>query len=136
LLPVRTGQSFVADATTAVESSGPNGLSVDSAGNALVASSFNRAGNICVAGSFRVSESVLPCKAADQSSYLTVLAPSGQVLQSTYLPTSGDVCPHGVSRPGRSGRVIFARLSRTSTATRVTLACVGDSAVDIAVSLA
>lgn len=133
---------------------GGGGLALDAAGNAYVTGGskqlYRTTGSIGVcsstwAGTSSTSATVQPTAAAI-SSVLTVVAPDGSILQSTYLPgTNGDALlaagpnstvyvvanPDG-SAPTRAGPFqgqegqILLRLSPNSSAPTVALVCIGN----------
>jgi len=104
-----------------------NAMAVDQAGNTYAVGASN-------AANLAVKNPVAPCGSA----FLDVYGPSGELLQSTYLPSGAGLttAPDGavdvVSNPGQpqvpNGSWLLVHLSQQPNATPLQLACVGNAA--------
>ena len=111
---------------------GPGTVAVDAAGNTYV-TGFTTAAN------FPVKDNLAPCQS--YSTFLTVFDPSGNLLQSTYVPGVTPAVdalalgPGGVYLAGLAGSgngVSLVRLSRSKAPRTVRLACLGNAGTNLA----
>lgn len=104
-------------------------VAVDTAGNTYIAGVTNNA-------SFPVKDNLAPCTA---STYLMILDPSGNLIQSTYVPgagsgtlllASGGVYMTGLAADGES--ISLVKLSPSAQPQTTRLACLGNVATNVA----